>query len=129
MGDFPPKWQLVRELEEGGQGHTFVVCRADGSDSREYVLKRLKNSKREAAFLNEIEAYRRLDHPHILKLIEADRTPKGKLCILSEYCAGGSLAAHPRFKSPSQGLQFFRSIVDAIFHAHNQLGRPHSPRC
>jgi hypothetical protein len=42
MGDFPPEWTLVRHLSEGGQAHTFVVRRSDGTDSIEYVLKRLR---------------------------------------------------------------------------------------
>ena len=25
MGDFPPKWERVRDLPGGGQGHTFAV--------------------------------------------------------------------------------------------------------
>lgn len=123
MGDFPPQWQHVRDLEEGGQGHTYVVRRADGTESTEYVLKRLKNPKREASFLNEIEAYRHLNHPHILKLIEAARTPKDRLYILTEFCAGGSLENYPMFTHPGAGLRFFRKIGEAIAHAHSQ-GHP-----
>lgn len=118
MADLPSKWQRVRDLVEGGQGHTYIVCCADGSDPQEYVLKRLKNAKREAAFLNEIEAYSSLNHPHILKLIETGRTLKNRLYLLSEYCTGGSLVGHAGFKSPSEGLRFFRKLVDAISHAH-----------
>ena len=120
MGDFPPEWQHVRDLEEGGQGHTYVVRPTNCTDQREYVLKRLKNPKREASFLNEIEAYQRLDHPHILKLIGNGRTPKSRPYILTEYCTGGSLEEHAMFASPGAGLRFFRKIADAIAHAHSQ---------
>jgi hypothetical protein len=63
MSDFGPKWKLVRPLAEGGQGHTFIVKRADGADRAEYVLKRLKNPKRTARFEQEIAACEQLAHP------------------------------------------------------------------
>jgi len=55
-GDFPSRWEWVRDLTEGGQGYTFVVRKSDGSDLNLYVLKRLKNPKREDYFEREIEA-------------------------------------------------------------------------
>ena len=63
MGDFPQQWGWLRDLGEGGQGHTYVVKRSDGSDSADYVLKRLKNAKRKEYFEREIQACERLNHP------------------------------------------------------------------
>jgi serine/threonine protein kinase len=120
MGDFPPQWVHVRDLGEGGQGHVFVVRSAGTLDVRQYVLKRLRNPKREEAFLNEVEAYRSLDHAHILRLIEAGKTPKGKPYILTEYCADGSLEFYPTFTALLPGLRLFRKVADAIAHAHRQ---------
>jgi serine/threonine protein kinase len=96
MGDFPQHWTWLRDLHEGGQGHTFVVKRSDGSDSAEYVLKRLKNPKRQDYFDREIEACERLNHPNVLKIVERGTTPKGKPYLIAPFCDGRSLAEHER---------------------------------
>ena len=56
MGDFPPQWTWIKDLDEGGQGHTFLVSKADPQGDEKFVLKRLKNVNREAYFDREIEA-------------------------------------------------------------------------
>ncbi|MGD0581232.1 MAG: serine/threonine-protein kinase [Bryobacteraceae bacterium] len=105
-------------MPESGQGHTFVVRRSDGSDSKEYVLKRLKNPKREDYFEREIRAYMTLDHPNVLKVLDHGRTPKGKPFLITEYCTGGSLAQMPQFGIPAAGLRFFEQVVAGVAHAH-----------
>ncbi len=119
MGDFPPEWEWVHELPEGGQGHTFVVRRSGGSDSARYVLKRLKNPKRADYFEREIQACRTLDHPNVLRVLEHGQTPKGKPYLVTEYCAGGSLETAARFSEPGDGLRFFQQIVAGVAHAHS----------
>ena len=119
MGDFPPEWESVRDLPEGGQAHTFVVRRADGSDSILYVLKRLKNPKREDYFEREIRACGTLDHPNILRVLEHGKTPKNRPYLITEYCDGGSLEEHrPVFDEPGDGLRFFQKIVAGVAQAH-----------
>jgi serine/threonine protein kinase len=111
MGDFPPQWSLVRDLSEGGQAHTFVVQRADGANSEEYVLKRLKNPKREDYFEREIRACMSLDHPNILKVLDHGKTPKGKPFLITEYCPEGSLVRQPDVVGLSARLRLFAQIV------------------
>ena len=118
MGDFPQQWAWVRDLEEGGQGHTYVVKRSDGSESAEYVLKRLKNAKREEYFEREIEACERLSHPSVLKIVEHGKTPKGKPYLVTPFCEGGSLEAHEQFQTPIDGLRFFLQVCAGVAHAH-----------
>jgi serine/threonine-protein kinase len=121
MADIPPHWELVRDLSEGGQGHTYVVRRAN-SDNREYVLKRLKNPKREDYFEREIRACESLDHRNVLKIVEHGRTPKDKPFLVTEFCDGGSLEQRAlRFDHPGDGLRFFQQVVAGVAdaHAHN----------
>jgi serine/threonine protein kinase len=120
MGDFPAQWKHIRDLSEGGQGHTFVVERSDGSDARQYVLKRLKNPKREEYFDREIKACESLDHPNVLRVIEHGRTPNAKLYLITEYCAPGSLESRARFTEPGPGLRFFEQIVAGVAYAHDR---------
>jgi serine/threonine protein kinase len=120
MADIPIEFELVRDLEEAGQGHTFIVRRRNSADSTEYVLKRLKNPKREEYFKNEVQACSTLEHPNILRLVQSGSTPKGKPFLLTRYCSGGSLEKHPPFTTPLDGLRLFRKIVAAIQYAHAQ---------
>ena len=118
MGDFPERWEWVRDLPGGGQGHTFVVKRSDKSDSKEYVLKRLINLNRQDYFNREIEACMTLDHPNVLKVLEHGVTPKGKPYLITEYCAGHSMEHGIKFDNPADGLRFFQQIVTGVTHAH-----------
>jgi hypothetical protein len=72
MGDFPPEWPWIRDLQEGGQGYTFVVRHAAEPESPQYVLKRLKNPKRLEYFDREIEACTTLDHRMCLECCSMD---------------------------------------------------------
>ena len=117
MGDFPPEWEWVHDLTEGGQGFTFVVRRSGESDSKLYVLKRLKNPKREDYFNREIQVCMTLDHPNVLKVLKHGRTPKGRPFLITEHCAGGSLESLHRFDRPVDGLRFFLQIVAGVRHA------------
>jgi serine/threonine protein kinase len=118
MGDFPPQWTWVRNLDEGGQGHTYVVKRSDHSDVADYVLKRLKNPNREEYFEREIEACKKLDHPNVLKIVEHGTTPKGKPYLVTPFCNGGSLEKLKPLVSPLEGLQLFLQICAGIADAH-----------
>jgi serine/threonine protein kinase len=118
MGDFPPQWTWVRDLDEGGQGHAYVVMRSDGSDSVEYALKRLKNPKRADYFEREIQACERLNHPNVLTIKEHGETPKGKPYLVTQFCAGGSLENQGQFRSPLEGLRFFLQVCEGVAHAH-----------
>ncbi len=105
-------------MPEGGQGHTFVVQRSDKSDSTLYVLKRLKNLRREDYFEREISVCATLNHANVLKVLDHGRTPKGKPFLVTEYCAGGSLDGGLRFQKPGDGLRFFAQIAAGIAYAH-----------
>lgn len=119
MGDFPLNWRPVRELPGGGQGHTFVVRRANEPDEHDYVFKRLINPKRQDRFAQEIETCKSLKHPNIVKIIENGNTPKGRPYLISEYCVNGSLdRTRIAFERPLAGLNFFKWIVRAIAYAH-----------
>lgn len=118
MGDFPHQWSWLRDLEEGGQGHTYLVKRSDGSDSAEYVLKRLKNPKREEYFEREIQACEKLNHPNVLKVLEHGKTPKGKHYLITPFCAGGSLQSLAQSSRPIDGLRLFIQICAGVAHAH-----------
>ena len=116
---FPSRWTKVRPLPEGGQSWPFVVQRADSTDTKLYVLKRLKNKKRLKRFKEETDALTRLAHPGILKLIETGESG-GEAFFIAEYCSNGDLSNQELFigKSLLEKLKLFREICDAVRCVH-----------
>lgn len=113
MPDFGEKWTWVRDLAEGGQAHTFLVKRKDGSEDTLYVLKRLKNLNRIERFRREIEACKEARTCERLAHVDSGDDPKGRPFLVTEYCAGGSLAQSvPAVTTPVLDVhETFRQIL------------------
>jgi len=62
------RWEIVRTLNEGGQGVIFLVQDKSQRLQGEYILKRFK--KQNGRSSKEIEAIKQLDHPNIAKIID-----------------------------------------------------------
>lgn len=115
---FDEKWQVVKDLREGGQAHTFLVrdLKTDGLA----VLKRLKNPNRLPRFEQEVAAIKSLDHPRVLRLLDAN-TAAPKPYLVSEYCELGSLEDQ---KAAISGLPLedrlgmFAQICEGVAAAH-----------
>ncbi len=115
---FARHWKNEGSLPEGGQGWTYLVRRADGSDQKLYVLKRLKNKDRLARFEKEIEALKKLSHPGILKIVETGDSQEIPFFV-TEYCEQGDLSkANLSGENLLKRLQLCRQICDAIAAAH-----------
>ena len=66
------RWKVLGTLKEGGQSWVYRVIDMKGEFEGEYALKRLKRKDRVARFRTEVEILRRLQDPHIVKLIDAE---------------------------------------------------------
>ena len=112
-------WKVIRSLDEGGQAHVFLVEDTTGKHAGPYVLKRLKNKARLDLFEREVKAMEAVDHPHALRVIEANigNTPP---YYVAEYCEGGSLAEQPeRFYGDIDGTTtVLTQIAEALQAAH-----------
>jgi serine/threonine protein kinase len=125
--DTDERWKVERSLEEGGQGHTFVVTDTKGEFTGEHVLKRLKSDKTQAQqrFQNEIEALKKLDHPGIVKVIHtgvATVKKKPKPFYVMPYMRRGDLRQFKRENRTDTAalLQCFVEICIAVVEAHKQ---------
>lgn len=111
-------WQEVRQLRQGGQGIPHVVKRA--GDKAEYVLKELRDPRRLDRFRLECRAYRDLDHPNVVKVVDAslDSAP---YYIVTRFYSGGSLPDDYATRTPLQSkLMHFRQVCSAVAHAHEK---------
>ncbi len=120
---FGERWEIIKPLDEGGQGHAYLVRdnKAQSSYPEEkYVLKRLKNLKRLERFRREVETLLRLDHHDILKIVDHGLEGKEPY-LVSPYCEGGTLEKYVSDYGPmgvQNALRAFVVIANAVNYAH-----------
>jgi len=122
MGKQYGKWEIVRDLDEGGQGHVFLVKEKDRESDQQFILKRLKNPKRLDRFKAEIASLQKLDHPSIVNLVDFDIDDKAPWFV-QEYYAGGNLEQYVTENNPLDIDITFDLIADlasALEYAHKQ---------
>ncbi|CAK68384.1 unnamed protein product (macronuclear) [Paramecium tetraurelia] len=83
---------------------------------------RLSTAELQQKFINEINVYKQLDHPHILKLYEFYQDEKNYYIII-ELCTGGELFDKIIEKgsfSEKEASYVMKQIMSAVLYAHNQ---------
>ncbi|MDY3554842.1 serine/threonine-protein kinase, partial [Gemmata sp. JC717] len=103
----------------GGAGQVFHVRHSETGQIG--ALKRLKNAKRHERFKSEVEAVRKLDHPGIVRLLDANLDADPQYAVY-EYEPGGNLGEVPvteLLSLPlSQRLDLCEQVCDALAVAH-----------
>jgi serine/threonine protein kinase len=123
VGDKLGQWIVLKYLGVGGQGTVYRVRSQEGRGEGALKLFAIPRSKRRRAeALNrlerEVEILRRLDHPNIVKLLDANIKDRW---ITMEYLPNGTLADH---LSVYRGravaaLQKFRPLVEGVALLHH----------
>ncbi len=120
-------FRLLSELGRGGEG---VVYRArEVTTGRIVALKRIHRSlaadpRAVVAIEREVDLWRRLDHPGIVRLIDC-LTDGDSPILVMECVEGRSLVDHVRNansgpKDWKQTLDLFLEITEAVRHAHQR---------
>jgi serine/threonine protein kinase/WD40 repeat protein len=128
---FPRPRQLGRFeiLDELGSGGFGIVYRAwDPRTERHVAIKVPKieamlSKELQARFEQEARAAAKLDHPHIVAVLEAGLD--GMLpFIVSQFCPGMTLSDWLHKKtgpaSPREAAEIVRSLAEAVAHAHER---------
>jgi serine/threonine protein kinase len=117
--------RIVRRLARGGMGVVY-----EGQDERVRdpaearravkVLEPSANSEGlEARFLRECEVAGRLDHPGIVRVLEAGRLASGELFCVMEFVEGETLATRFAARLPAEEVaRLVASVARAVAHAH-----------
>ena len=120
-------YAIVREIGRGGMGAVYLGQRADGAFEKQVAIKVLKRGldtdEIVRRFLAERQILARLDHPGIVRLVDAGTTDDGLPYLVMDYVDGVPL---PRFASEQglsvhERLKLFRTVCSAVSYAHQNL--------
>jgi serine/threonine protein kinase len=122
---FGNRWVLGDSLGSGGQGDVFYATDKSKRFTELVALKRLKNRKRAERFIREIEAISRVDHQHVIKLI--DHSPividdnEQPLYIVMPVAEGGDLSKRALAYRDSfdSTLIVAQQLASALAASHN----------
>jgi serine/threonine protein kinase/tetratricopeptide (TPR) repeat protein len=121
LKEFGP-YRILKLLGEGGMGVVYLAERRDlGTQVAIKVLRDawLSPARRER-FASEQRTLAQLNHPLIARLYDADTLDDGTPWFVMEYVDGIPLTDYCRKHecSVEQRLQLFRSVCEAVQHAH-----------
>jgi serine/threonine-protein kinase len=115
-------YRIQRLLGEGGMGVVYLAERDDigGLVATKILRDAWLSPARRERFLIEQRTLARLDHPSIARIYDADTLADGTPWFAMEYVDGLPLTEYCWSRQPSirQRLQSFRSVCEAVQHAH-----------
>jgi serine/threonine protein kinase len=121
---FAGKYRIVRALGEGGMGTVYQAqhLRTDGFVALKILREDARDEHAATRMLREARALAKLDHPHIVRLLDAD-VIDGELCLVQEFVQGETLRQRLDAQlvcTPQETLEILVPIIDALRAAHRQ---------
>ncbi len=120
-------WRLLRRIGEGGMGVVWLAERIDGAYERQAAVKLLKRGMDSHAilrrFLQERRILARLQHEHIVRLIDGGMGADGRPYYAMDYVEGEPItryAARHRLDARAR-VELLVKVAGAVAHAHTQL--------
>jgi serine/threonine protein kinase/energy-coupling factor transporter ATP-binding protein EcfA2 len=119
------RYELRELLSEGSMGRVYRAVHL--ALRRSVAVKLLKTSvipepEAVSLFEQEAQAVSRLNHPHIVSVIDFGRTPGGQLYLVTEFVGGSTLAellAQPEPLALARAIDIFHQILAAVEEAHS----------
>lgn len=118
-------WRVLRLLGRGGMGEVWLGERADGLFAKQVAIKFIRDDR--PLLARHIESERRvlagLQHPGIVRLLDAGALADGHPYLVTEYIDGAPLDAWLEQAQPalSARLDLFRQVAAAVAYAHERL--------
>ena len=128
-GDFATRYEILDKLGEGGQAEVFLARKRPEKglvmiNEETCAVKVYANSEAgriSEDLLLEIEMLQKLDHPHIVKLLEVAHSPR-HVYLVQELLSGGELFEHLLSRGPcgeAFAKELFAQLVLAIDYLHD----------
>ena len=120
-------YRLLRLLGEGGMGVVWLAERTDGAYEQQVAVKVLKRGMDTHAilrrFLQERRILARLNHPHIVRLVDGGMTSDGRPFYVMDYVDGEAITTYAREHKLDvrARTELLAVVADAVAYAHTQL--------
>jgi eukaryotic-like serine/threonine-protein kinase len=120
-------WRLQRMLGRGGMASVWLATRIVDQAEQTAALKLLSGGFRglllQERMLRERKALLSLDHPNIVRMIDAGVDAERAPYFAMDYVDGVELATYLRAHKPSleRRIGIVQDIADAVSHAHSRL--------
>jgi len=120
-------YRLLHRLGQGGMGAVYLAERADDQFRRRVAVKLVRPGYDDGhllrRFRNERQLLAVLDHPNIVKLLDAGVTDDGIPYFVMDYVEGQPIDKYCQARSLSipERLTLFREVCAAVHCAHRNL--------
>ncbi len=118
-------YELIRELGHGGSSTVYLAQRADGLFERHVAIKVLSRLAHSGEvfrrFQREIQILARVEHPYIVRLLEAGTTGETLSYIVTEYIDGVHIDRFAANLDVEGRLRLFLRVCEAVSAAHRAL--------
>jgi eukaryotic-like serine/threonine-protein kinase len=120
-------YQVLRRIGTGGMGTVYLAERADDQFRKLVALKAVRPSLMEEQvlrrFQNERQTLAVLDHPNIIKLLDAGAMEAGIPYLVTEYIEGQPIDTYCAVRKlpVRERVELFRVVLGAVHYAHQNL--------
>lgn len=121
------QYRILRRLGQGGMGAVYLGERADDQFRRRVAIKLMRPGFDDGhllrRFSNERQLLAVLDHPNIVKLLDAGVTEDGIPYFVMDYVEGQPIDQYCETQGLSirERLELFREVCAAVHCAHRNL--------
>jgi len=118
------RFKVERILGKGGFATVYKVW--DTVEERDVALKMFRDAAGYEAVRRELDALRRIDHPHVRKVIWVDRTDAGEWFLIMEYIDGELLADFIDGNKPlrdGEAINVALDLLSALVAMHPDTNR------
>jgi len=125
IGEVVDGHEILRPLGAGGMGEVYLARGTQGQLRALKVVRADHAASQQAAarLKREVLALGKLQHPAIIRILDAGRLPDGALYLGMEYVAGPDLQAAVGWDGPfpiADALKILVRIAAALAYAHDQ---------
>ena len=117
-------YKVIRQIGHGGMAAVYLAARDDEVYRKQVAIKivsaGLENAEVLRRFRNERQTLAALDHPNIVKLLDAGSTEDGLPYLVMDYVEGKPIDEYcDSHRLPTSArLELFRNICSAVEYAH-----------
>jgi serine/threonine protein kinase len=123
IGEVVDGHEILRPLGAGGMGEVYLARGAQGALRAFKIVRTDRQTSPQAAarFRREVMALSKLQHPGIIRILDAGRLENGALYLGMEYVAGPDLQAAVGWDGPfpvGDALRILVQLAAALAYAH-----------